>query len=372
MSNAYIIDADTAIGHMNDELDCITDKYKKYGVNVDSYLHGGIWNSVTSSNAVLPVKYVEMAVAAKRLFDNVQYDCVRSQDLVYCMHDMFHEERHVYQKAVLYKDKNASQDVVDMAKCDIVSGILPEYERYIYRQKPSEIDAERYGWQKAVEYFDTHFLDRNGHPLIDARKEMMDELFDISCNSSREWFGNEYAGSYESAMDSLNESNDAYKHSIPNFFARPWQKNSETYKQLVVANRGLYAYSYLNAKTPDDARQVLYEFAVDIDGISTLAFPCLKKSVADVKSGKRIVVPAMSVLERVKYNSLNPVNPASVENLRFQDVYNHMSDVSSRTTSNRPPVKQQSSREASLNRLMRNIDYPDTQSDHEHEHNEFS
>lgn len=206
------------------------------------------------------------------------------------------------------------------------------------------------------------FLDRNGHPLIDARKEMMDELFDISCNSSREWFGNEYAGDYESAMDSLNESNDAYKYSISNFFDRPWQKNSEAYKQLITANRGLYAYSYLNAKTPDDARQVLYEFAVDTGNVSTLAFPCLKQSIHDVKSGKRIVVPAMSRVERWK------LNLASAENLRFQDVYNHMSDVPSSRVQpdHHPPVKQQLSREASLDRLVRNIDYSDISSDHEH------
>lgn len=366
MSDTYVVNVNTAINHMNNELDCIADKYKKYGVNVNKYLDGKILNSVTRSNAVLPVKYVTMAVAVKRLMDNVQYDCVRSQDLVYCVHDIFHEERHVYQKSVLYKNKNASQEVVDMAKCDVVSGLLPEYEKYIYRQKPSEIDAERYGWQKAVEYFDTHFLDRNGYPLIDARKEMMDELFDISCNSSREWFGNEYAGDYESAMDSLNESNDVYKYSIPNFFNRPWQKNSETYKQLVTANRGLYAYSYLNAKIPDDARQVLYEFAVDTGNVSTLAFPCLKQSIHDMKSGERIVVPAMSRVERWK------LNLASAENLRFQDVESRMYDKqpTQAHSSNRASVKQPSSREASLDRLVRNIDCSDTQS--EHEHNELS
>lgn len=108
MSDTYIINTNEAIGYMNAELDCIADKYKKYGVNVNGYLDGEILNSVTRSNAILPVKYVTMAVAAKRLFDNVQYDCVRSQDLVYCVHDIFHEERHVYQKSVLYKNKNAS------------------------------------------------------------------------------------------------------------------------------------------------------------------------------------------------------------------------------------------------------------------------
>lgn len=365
MPDTYVIDTNTAISYMNDELDCIIDKYKKYGVNVNNYLDGKILNSVTRSNFALPVKYVEMAVAVKRLMDNVQNDCVRSQDFVYCVHDIFHEERHVYQRAVLYKDKNASQEVVDMAKCDVVSSILPEYEKYIYRQKPSEIDAEQYGWQKAVEYFDTHFLDEDGHPLIDAREEMMNELFDISRSPLRRWFGNEYAGDYESAIDSLNESNDAYKYSIPSFFDRPWKKNSETYKQLITANRGLYAYSYLNAKTPDDARQVLYEFVVDTGNVSTLAFPCLKQSIHDiksVKSNKRIVVPAMSRVERLK------LNLSRAENLRFQDVYNRTYDVSSDCVQSRyrSPVKQQSSREVSLDRLMRKIDYSDDlESNHE-------
>ena len=368
MSNMYIIDTNTAISHMYDAIKNMMSEYGKKGINIDGHIDGYASDSVTRSNLFLPVKYLDVTVAAKRLFDNVQYDCVRSQDLVYCMHDIFHEERHVYQKSVLYKDKNASQKVVDMAKCDIVSGILPEYERYVYHQKPSEIDADSYGWQKAIEYFDTHFLDRNGHPLIDARKEMMDELFDMSCNSSYEWFGNKYAGSYKSAMESLEEARDVYKNSAADFFARPWQKNSETYKRLVTANRGLYAYSYVNAKTPEEAHQVLYEFAVDTGNVSTLAFPCLKKSVADVKSGKRIVVPAMSRLEQAKYNPLNLVNLARAENLRHQDVYNRMSDVPSRATSQRSSVNPQPSREASLNRLMRNIDYPDTQSDHDHDH----
>lgn len=118
----------------------------------------------------------------------------------------------------------------------------------------------------------------------------------------------------------------------------------------------------MNAKTSDDARQVLYEFDVDTGNVSTLAFPCLKQSIHDVKSGKRIVVPAMSRVERWK------LNLASAEDLRFQDVYNHMSDVplSRVQPDHHPPVKQQLSREASLDRLVRNIDYSDISSDHEH------
>lgn len=372
--NDYVIKGDEALDCLQDTLANMHEKYRKFKVRTNFSLNSRSYNSVSSSNPLLPQKFFKGYVGVKRLFDNARVfdddNYVRSQDLVYCMHDIFHEERHIYQKAVLYQDKNASQEVVDMAKCDVISGILPEYEKYIYRQKPSEIDAERYGWQKAVEYFDTHFLDENGHPLIDAREEMMNELFDINRSPLRRWFGNEYAGDYESAIDSLNESNDAYKYSISNFFDRPWKKNSETYKQLVIANGGLYAYSYLNAKMPDDARQVLYEFAVDTGNVSILAFPCLKQSIHDVKSGKRIVVPQMSKLEQAKYNSFNLFNPANAENLRFQDVYNRTYDVSSDCVQSRyrSPVKQQSSRETSLNRLIHKIDYSDDlESNHEHD-----
>lgn len=374
--NDYVIKGDEALDCLQDVLLDMREKYRKFKVRTNFSLNSRSYDSVSSSNPLIPQKFFKGYVGVKRLFDNAKVfdddNYVRSQDLVYCMHDIFHEERHIYQKAVLYQDKNASQEVVDMAKCDVVSGMLPEYEKYIYRQKPSEIDADSYGWQKTIEYFDTHFLDENGYPLIDAREEMMNELFDIRCDSSREWFGNEYAGSYESAMESLEEAKDIYRNSIADFFARPWQKNSETYKQLVTANRGLYAYSYVNAKTPEEARQVLYEFAVDTGQFSTIAFPCLKKSVSDVTSGKRVVVPAMSRAERWKYNPLNLLNPARAENLRFQDVYNRMSDVSSRTTSNCSPVKKSLSREESLNRLVRKIDCSDSQSDYDCNHDGFS
>ena len=76
----------------------------------------------------------------------------------------------------------------------------------------------------------------------------------------------------------------------------------------------------------------------------------------------------MSRVERWK------LNLANAENLRFQDVHNHMSDTpSSRIqSSNRPSVQQQLSREALLDRLVRDIDYSDMQSNHDNEHNGLS
>ena len=366
MLNSYVVSLNDAINCLNGFVSDMHSEYKKKGVNVQLGYDEERGGAVTSSNPILPVKNVSISVGAKSMFDNAKNGYVRSQDLVYIVSTVFHEERHLQQRAILYQDKNASQDIVDMAKCDVISGTFPEYEKLIYFFKPSEVDAEEVAWKKCVQYFDTHFLDENNKPMIDSRKELVDQLWEFNCQH-KQWYGMISSGSYESAIKSLEENREYYKYADVDIFT-VWHKNSERYKQLVKANHGLYAHSYVNAKTPEEARQVLYEFAVDMGEFSTIAFPCLKKSVDDVKSGKRIVVPAMSRVERLK------LNLSRAENLRFQDVYNHMSDVpSSRVQpSQRPSVKQQSSREASLNRLVRNIDYPDTQSDHDHEHNELS
>lgn len=77
----------------------------------------------------------------------------------------------------------------------------------------------------------------------------------------------------------------------------------------------------------------------------------------------------MPIYERVKYKSINPFNPAVKDNnLRFQDAESRMYDKQSTQvhSSNRSSIQRQSSREASLDRLVRNIDYSDTQSEHEH------
>ena len=376
MSNKYILKVDDVIEIFNELSQVIPNKYKQHGVKVNFGYDLCHLFSATTSNPMIPLKQVDVSVGIKRLDDNAYDDYICSQDLVYCLHDAFHEERHVYQRAVLYQDKDANQNVVDMAKCDIVSGVLKEYEKIVYRHKPSEVDAELYGWQKTIDYFDTHFLDKNGHPLIDARAEMLDELHDIEYDRNRSWSGDTWVNSYENAIKSLEENLDYYKNTTFDLF-KPRQRMTEYYKQFIQANHGRFAHAYANAKTPADAKQVLFEFAVVTANVSTLAFPCLKKSVKEVRSGQRIVIPKMPIYESVKYKSINPFNPARKDNdLRFQDVESRMYDKQPTQvlSSKGSPVKRQLSRESSLDRLVRNIDYSDTQSehDHDHEHNELS
>lgn len=372
MSDKYILDKDNAWKCLDDALSDMQLKYKKMGVIVNTQFDDTMCGSSTGSNPSLPQKMFDVSIGVGRYLRNILTtdgcSYVRSQDLVYSLHDIFHEERHVYQRAVLYQDKDANQNIVDMAKCDIVSGVFKEYEKIAYHHKPSEVDAELYSWQKTIDYFDTHFLDKNGHPLIDARAEMLDELHDIEYDRNRSWSGDTWASSYENAIKSLEENMDYYKYTTINLF-KPRQRMSERYKQLITLNNGRYVGAYMNAKTQVEANDVLFEFAYDTGEVSTLAFPCLKQSVKEVKSGQRIVVPRMSIYERVKYKSMNPFNPAVKDsNLRFQDVESRMYDKQSTQvhSSNRSSIQQQSSRDVSLDRLVRNINYSDTQSEHEH------
>lgn len=374
MSNKYILKVDDVIEIFNELSQSIPNKYKQNGVKVNFGYNLCQLSSTTISNPMVPLKQIDVSVGIKRLDDNAYDDYICSQDLVYCLHDAFHEERHVYQRAVLYQDKDANQNVVDMAKCDIVSGVLKEYEKIVYHHKPSEVDAELYGWQKTIDYFDTHFLDKNGHPLIDARAEMLDELHDIEYDRNRSWSGDTWASSYENAIKSLEENMDYYKNTTFDLF-KPRQKITEHYKQFIQSNYGRFAHAYANAKTPVDAKQVLFEFAYDIGEVSTLAFPCLKESVKEARSRQHRVVPKMPIYERVKYKSINPFNPAVKDNnLRFQDAESRMYDKQSTQvhSSNRSSNKQQLSRNTSLDRLVRNIDYSDISSDHDHEHNGLS
>lgn len=378
MSNKYILDKDSASKCLADALLDVRLKYEKMGVIVNTKFENAMYGSSTSSNPFLPQKQFGVSIGTKRYLENILTtdgcSYARSQDLVYSLHDIFHEERHVYQRAVLYQDKDANQNIVDMAKCDIVSGVFKEYEKIVYHHKPSEVDAELYGWQKTIDYFDTHFLDKNGHPLIDARAEMLDELHDIEYDRNRSWSGDTWASSYENAIKSLEENMDYYKNTTFDLFT-PRQKITEHYKQFIQSNYGRFAHAYVNAKTPVDAKQVLFEFAYDTGEVSTLAFPCLKQSVKEARSRQHRVVPKMPIYERVKYKSINPFNPAVKDNnLRFQDAESRMYDKQSTQvhSSNRSSNKQQLSRNTSLDRLVRNIDYSDISSDHDHEHNGLS
>lgn len=132
MSNSYAISLRDAIICLNGFASDMHSEYKKKGVNVQLGFDEERGGAVASSNPILPVKNVSINVGVKSMFDNIKNGYVRSQDLVYTVSTIFHEERHLQQKAFMYQDKNASQDIVDMAKCDVISGTFPEYERLIY------------------------------------------------------------------------------------------------------------------------------------------------------------------------------------------------------------------------------------------------
>lgn len=309
LRNDYVVTLSDAVECLNGLSSNIKQDYKKNGIKVVLGYDDGSNDSDTVSNTILPVKYVSINVGVKDMIDNVKDGRVKSSNFAYVVSTVFHEERHAYQRAFLYNDKNASQHIVDMAQCDIIGAVIPEYANLLYYDKPSEVDAELEGWKKCVKFFDTHFLDESGKPIIDARKELVNELHALQNEGKFNWFGGTTnVDSYDTAIRLLEDNKNTYKKYSVNLFADQWIKNSKRFKQLESVAGGRYADAYLNAATPDEARRVLYEFAVDTGEVSTLGFPCLQDSKKEVKSGKRVVTPGMAITERIRYNALNPAN----------------------------------------------------------------
>lgn len=309
LRNDYVVTLGDAVECLNGLSSNIKQDYKRNGINIAFGYDEDSNSSSTLCNTVLPVKYVYMNVGVKYMIDNIKDGYVKSSDFAYVVSTVFHEERHVYQRVFLYNDKNASQRTVDMAQCDVIGAVIPEYTDLLYYNKPSEVDAELEGWKKCVEFFDTHFLDENGKPMIEAREELVNALHEFRDEGSFAWFGGTTnVDSYDTAIRLLEDNKNTYKKYSVNLFADQWIKNSKRFKQLESVAGGQYVDAYLNAATPDEARRVLYEFAVDAGEVSTFGFPCLKNSKKEVKSGKRVVTPRMNIPERIRCNALNPAN----------------------------------------------------------------
>lgn len=100
MSNSYVISLNDAINCLNGFVSDMHSEYKKKGVNVQLGYDEERGGAVTSSNPILPVKNVSINVGAKSIFDNAKNGYVRSQDLVYIVSTVFHEERHLQQRAI--------------------------------------------------------------------------------------------------------------------------------------------------------------------------------------------------------------------------------------------------------------------------------
>lgn len=305
----YLVTTDDAVRCLRMLSSDIKQKYKANGVRVDVVYNKYSYVSTTSANLLLPVKHIDIDLSIKQLLETVKNDRVKTSDFAYTVSTLFHEERHAYQRVFLYNDKNASQRIVDMAQCDVIGAVIPEYADLLYYDKPSEVDAELEGWKKCVEFFDTHFLDESGKPMIDARKELVNVLHEFRDEGDFAWFGGTTnVNSYDDAIRLLEDNKNTYKKYSVNLFADQWIKNSKRFKQLESVAGGRYVDAYLNAATPDEARRVLYEFAVDAGEVSTFGFPCLKNSKKEVKSGKKVVTPQMNVPERIRCNTLNPAN----------------------------------------------------------------
>lgn len=214
---------------------------------------------------------------------------IRTQDFVNCIKDTYHEERHLQQHTEFYRNESVSQDVIDMARIQFVCNAIPEYKRFINFRNPSEVDAELYGFIKTVEYFDTHFLDNNGKPIVDAKDELVKTIQDKRFMGIG-WYGDIKSRTYEDAIDSLENNRYYYKYHMFSFMQYDWKSVSKEFMDFVENDKCVN--TYMNVETPMDAISVMYEYAVKNCGVSVRHYPCLKQSVKDIKSNNRAISKA--------------------------------------------------------------------------------
>ena len=203
IASDYIRD-DTVIEHVKNLLSevkarnpQITDtriNYFKTQSTTTSYL-----NTENKSPTSAPFNYkIEIGVGG--LLTVMKNGQVPSSELVRYTSIVFHEERHVEQKASLFHQNNPEKWIVDMARHDIITRYFPGYYKMNYLKQASEADAEEYGIKRAAEYFDTHYL-KDNKPMFDARSILLDYNKNLP-----QWYleDNHELNSYEEMVDKLN------------------------------------------------------------------------------------------------------------------------------------------------------------------------
>ena len=144
----YIISRDEAMSCLYDIENTF---YKKYNNMLIIKYNNHNVNSKTTYDKRFPTSEtspINIIIGVKNLVQNSTDDNVNTTDLVATIQAMFHEEHHVYQHSKLYTDKNTDEHTKDMAKIQIISTNIPEYNKMIYFKNPSEVDAELYSFQK--------------------------------------------------------------------------------------------------------------------------------------------------------------------------------------------------------------------------------
>lgn len=131
---------------------------------------------------------------------------VRDVDLVWAAKHVMHEARHLYQMRELYQRVPLTGLQLDMARMDGIAATFRGYHNSVYGYTPSEVDADIYGFEDTVKYFDTYVVNGRGELIIDARACLVQRVREME-----RWRGDRDAPDYESMVQSLRDKMTEYR-----------------------------------------------------------------------------------------------------------------------------------------------------------------
>ena len=274
---------------------------------------------------------------------------------------IFHEMRHAYQTQTLFQNANLDDDSKNMARKYLLLYYFQSYYKNPntpdnYYHSPFEIDAEQHSLLDTVKYFDTHFLDENGHPCYDA-KQMLYEIYKDK-NDDAWYLPKQYR---QNGFDNMIRNMETYKKHITQRtedFGLPENINYMTDVFLHHPFYQNYRTAFDNATIGTERDHILLQVILREDPAAATIFKCLSTECNTY----------LNIFERT-----NQSNPAKV--IPSKALYSpHNTQKKSKVLNPIPKMSESDKQKRNVDRitkakhLCRNINYDD---DISYNHDDF-
>lgn len=183
------------------ELDRITKAYRKIPESIASdklgrlamTLFGTRWMAVDGyssmtdiSNVMNPKTGIDVYIGRDWLFDECSPGQVNLVGCIITVQQMYHEKRHIqhytneWNKRFVNRLASENDVITDIVRRNFIRDFFVSAYTHNYENDPGEIDAEIYGIEKTIEYFQTNAL----FSRIVAQDEVKSILYDVMMSDS--------------------------------------------------------------------------------------------------------------------------------------------------------------------------------------------
>lgn len=124
-------------------------------------------------------------------------ESISFDDFIWETHKLMHEFGHAHQRLNKFMNENADEDIINMAKQQIICNNFPYYAERSYNNQMVEIDAEIYSWIETVNALSNYF-----------GKEAVEQslVTGIENHYAQPWFADKNISSWSDGLDNLNTS----------------------------------------------------------------------------------------------------------------------------------------------------------------------